>query len=195
MVIMHILLVLTSLGVVSAMMYPTLFREATTQYYLILVMIVLIALYGVFGLIVYYRFRFLLRVLSVASAAILGIIMFLFIMSYISGIACRYDEQDQRSVRVSKENCTGGVRPSKKTENETLLHCRYPVTKTLLYSVSFENCSSMDFRGGHIECLVTKKFIKVKPSVEMNITTLTVGPNGTSASSVISNVTDGDNDV
>lgn len=62
-----------------------------------MVMLLMMGLYSVFGLVVYCRCRFLLRVLGIASAIILGVVTFQFIMSYISSLACRYDEGQERT--------------------------------------------------------------------------------------------------
>lgn len=150
MLIMHLILVIASVAVSVAMLLPTLIRGASTQYYLILLLLVLVTLYGFFGIIVYYRCRFLLRVLAIASAIILGIILFQFIMSYISSIACRYDEADvTRSQIVTGKNCSGGEIIEK--TNGTL-ECRKPTTQEVHYLLSRSNCSLVNFKRGGIEC-------------------------------------------
>ena len=117
MLVLHLVLFLASIAVVIAMFLPTVLKGATTQYYLVLMMVGMVALYGLFGLIVYYRCRFLLRVLAIASAIILGVILFHFIMSYISSIACRFDENHQRQIILN--NCTAPF----STDNQTI-KCR-----------------------------------------------------------------------
>jgi len=103
-------------------------------------LIFFIVIYTIFGIIVYSKCRFLLRMLGVVSALFIGAIIFHFILTYISSITCRYDERGWRTVEVSKANCTGGDL----TEKKSSIECRQLVNKYEEFLIGKINCSEIN---------------------------------------------------
>lgn len=157
MILMHFFLMVFSLIIGIIMLLPTMTRTASTQYYLLLMMIFTLSFYCLFGLVVYCRCRFLLRVLSIASTIILGVIIFQFIMSYVSSLACRYDERQLRRVsRVHPKNCSGFER---RISNDSAYQCRHHAEQTNFFQVSRKDCLDVDFYSETFECFINEEKI------------------------------------
>ena len=84
---------------------PTISRAASVQYYGLLVFIFAVFAFTVFGLLVYWHYRFLLRVLTVISSALVLLTFISFVASYAKVLECRHKEHQLMSANTTDVKC------------------------------------------------------------------------------------------
>lgn len=106
MVVLHGALLPLSFIFILAMLVPTIARPASVQYFTLMIFVLVMCCYSIFGLVVYCHSRFLLRVLGGVSAAILFLMTIAAICSCLRNVACRRHSGDPRhSFNISLHQC------------------------------------------------------------------------------------------
>ena len=119
--LLHLLLFFYSLIIGMLIFIPSRVRRPSSLYSHVKVLILIIIMFSALGLIVYSRCRFLIRILGIVSAVLIGVVSLFFVVMFVSEIACRSDEKRSSTFEVTVQNCTGGS--ISKDENSTL-ECR-----------------------------------------------------------------------
>lgn len=116
---LHGTLLALSLLLFLLMIVPIISRRASIQYFIMALFLFLICCYSILALIVYCHCRFLLRILSIVTATLLLTIAFMFVMSFLSNIACRFDQNVLYSVNITKEDCLSSYKLNNSRRNAT----------------------------------------------------------------------------
>ncbi|KAL7630212.1 UNVERIFIED_CONTAM: hypothetical protein RMT77_019647 [Armadillidium vulgare] len=104
-VIMHAALVPYAFIKFIMLIIPVLVHPSTTDYNLIIALTFLIFLYAIFGFLVFWIFKYLLRLLCFIAALLLFFIGLFFIVNYFLSVDCSYKQQTTVNITITNKDC------------------------------------------------------------------------------------------
>lgn len=103
--VMHAILIPLAFILFFLLIIPVIYNSSSTDYYILIVIVFIVGLYAILGLLVFWIFKYLLRVLCIIAACLLMVISMFFIISYFMSIHCSYKLETNTNVTIKSNDC------------------------------------------------------------------------------------------